>query len=513
MKNAVIYARYSSAGQNELSIDEQIRVCTDYATRNGFSIIASYIDKAKTGTNDKRPNFQQMIADSAKGLFSAVIVYMVDRFARNRYDSVVYKHQLKENGVRVHSALESISDSEEGELYESILEWSAEKFSEKLSKRVKGGQTQARKNGTFCGGHIPYGYKIENKKVIVHEERADIIRYIFQEYAKGISKKKILENLTAKGIKNALGKPFALSNLRSIMSNKKYTGRYEFEGVEYDVYPQIVSEKTFDDVKKKLDAVKHAPAAGKAAVDFLLQGKAFCGHCRATMHGDSGTSKTGVPYYYYSCHNHKLKKESCPKKAEKKDYLEQEVVNIAVNYVASPKNIDPLVDRIYAERSKHYSDDNLNRLNERIKKVESDVNKAVDAMIEANSSTARKALDAKIADYEIMLNDLNNELSKVKLNIKRRETKEDIKRNILLFISGDPNDENYCKRVIDNFVHSVYVYDDKLVIFYRTSTNGENASEEVKFALDHPDIWEEMPEEMKQGVRISSSMLCQAARG
>lgn len=95
MKNAVIYPRYSSQGQNEQSIEGQIRICTEFAESNNLRIVREYIDRALTGTTDKRPDFQKMIADADSGAFEQIIVYKFDRFARNRVDSIMYKAQLK----------------------------------------------------------------------------------------------------------------------------------------------------------------------------------------------------------------------------------------------------------------------------------------------------------------------------------------------------------------------------------------------------------------------------------
>ncbi len=120
--NAVIYARYSSQGQNEQSIEGQVRICTAYAESKGFTVVKTYMDKARTGTNDNRPDFQKMISDADKGAFQHIIVYKFDRFARNRIDSIMYKAQLKKQyGIRVVSATEPVSDDEGGEIYENIM--------------------------------------------------------------------------------------------------------------------------------------------------------------------------------------------------------------------------------------------------------------------------------------------------------------------------------------------------------------------------------------------------------
>lgn len=129
MKNAVIYARFSSHAQNEQSIEGQLAECRAFAERNNLRIVHEYIDRALTGTTDKRPDFLQMIEDSKRKGFQFVIVYQLDRFARNRYDSATYKAKLKKNGVRVLSAKENITDDASGILIEGVLESMAEYYS------------------------------------------------------------------------------------------------------------------------------------------------------------------------------------------------------------------------------------------------------------------------------------------------------------------------------------------------------------------------------------------------
>lgn len=136
---AVIYARFSSSGQREESIIGQVRDCRSYAERFGYRILRTYEDRAKTGTNDNRPAFQQMIRDSAKHQFQAVIVWKLDRFSRDKYDAARYKHVLSQNGVRVISAMEPISSNPEGVIMESLLEGMAQYYSMDLSMKVKRG--------------------------------------------------------------------------------------------------------------------------------------------------------------------------------------------------------------------------------------------------------------------------------------------------------------------------------------------------------------------------------------
>ena len=157
----IIYARYSSDNQREESIDGQIRECKEFAEKNDIRIIDTYIDRAFSATTDKRPAFQKMIKDSAKNMFDVIIVWKLDRFARNRYDSAHYKAQLRKNGVKVISANEDISEGSEGIILESVLEGMAEYYSADLSEKVIRGLTENAMKCKFNGGPITFGFNFE----------------------------------------------------------------------------------------------------------------------------------------------------------------------------------------------------------------------------------------------------------------------------------------------------------------------------------------------------------------
>ena len=156
----VIYARYSSDNQREESIDGQLRECKEFADKNGIEIIGEYIDRALSAKTDNRPEFQKMIKDSYRKLFDTIIVWKVDRFARNRYDSAHYKHLLKKNGVKVVSAREHISEGAEGIILESMLEGYAEYYSVELTEKVNRGLMENALKGKLNGGTIPLGYRL-----------------------------------------------------------------------------------------------------------------------------------------------------------------------------------------------------------------------------------------------------------------------------------------------------------------------------------------------------------------
>ena len=185
MKTAVIYARYSSDRQTEQSIEGQIRVCNDYAERNDILIVNSYIDRATTGTNDNRTEFQRMLRDSSNRSWDYVLVYKLDRFSRNKYEMAMHKKTLKDNGVKLISCMENIPDTPEGIILESLLEGMAEYYSAELSQKVKRGMNESRQKGTFTGGFFNFCYLVENKKIIFPQNEGEVVRWIFNEYPSG----------------------------------------------------------------------------------------------------------------------------------------------------------------------------------------------------------------------------------------------------------------------------------------------------------------------------------------
>ena len=300
---AVIYARYSSDNQREESIEGQIRECTAYAEKNGITIVKHYIDRAISAKTDNRPEFQQMIKDSDKKLFDIVLVWKLDRFARNRYDSARYKTQLKKNGVKLMSATEVISDGPEGIILESVLEGYAEYYSADLSEKVIRGMTENALKGKFSGGAIPFGYTINaDRRFEIDPLTAPFVAETFQRYNDGQTMREIRDWLNEKGIKNKRGGPMSFNVIQHMLSNRRYIGELKYRDILIpDAIPPIVSVEIFNEVQEKMLKNKKAPARRKAEDDYLLTTKLFCGHCGALMFGESGTSRTGEVHRYYKC--------------------------------------------------------------------------------------------------------------------------------------------------------------------------------------------------------------------
>lgn len=184
MKTAVIYARYSSANQTEQSIEGQVHVCEDYAKKHDIIIVDSYIDRAISGITDNRESFQKMLKDSNNKKWDYVLVYKLDRFARNKFESAIHRKHLKDNGIKLLSAMENIPETPEGVLLESLLEGMNQYFSEELAQKVSCGLHESRMKGHIIGA-VPYGYIKENKMLKVNEEEKQSLTRMFEDYASG----------------------------------------------------------------------------------------------------------------------------------------------------------------------------------------------------------------------------------------------------------------------------------------------------------------------------------------
>lgn len=479
--NAVIYARFSSYNQSERSIEGQIEDCMAYAERMGYNVIKSYIDRAKTGTDaEKRTDFQRMLTDSASGHFDTVLVWKYDRFARNRYDSANSKYKLKKNGVKLVSINEPISDDPTGIMLEAILEGAAEYYSANLSQNVKRGIRVSLEHGNYIGGITPYGYQIDNKKVIVNEREAEAVRFIFEQYNAGTSCKDIAAALNAQGLKPRLSSKFKETSFTVILKNRKYIGEYSSGGQDYpDIYPQIVDTALFDAVQRKIAANKRAPGANKAKVDYLLQGKAFCGHCGSPLVGESGKSKTGAIHNYYACAA-KKKLHTCHKKNERKQPLEYYIVERTVNYMLTPERIEIIADALVEKYKEDFNASGAAQLEKTISRLEREIDDTVDSLIAyKGNKNVQDKLAEKIELLSAQKEDAQADLTAIKIAMQHVITREQYIKWLSSFRGGDPLDEKYQKQIIDAFVNAVYVFDDKIVTYYNVKSADQVTHEEM----------------------------------
>ena len=463
--NAVIYARYSSHSQTEQSIEGQLRDCHEYARRYDINVVGEYIDRAISGMTDERPDFQRMIADAAKKQFERVIVWKLDRFARNRYDSALYKHRLKQYGIRVISAMENVGEGDESILLEALLEASAEYYSLDLKKKIKRGQRENIAKGKYCGGPIPYGYKLIDGKLRVDDKTAPTVRFLFEQYASGVPMKEIIDELTRRGVRGSRGGALTYNTFSRVLTNTTYIGQYKYKGdVVPDLAEPMIDADLFERTQAVVKANAHAPAANKAEVDYLLQGKAFCGKCGSHMVGESGRGKNGDTYYYYACANRK-KRHTCKKKNEKKDFIEWYVVEQTVQYVLTPQHIENVAKAIVAQYDNEFSGSKIDECEKQIRQLDRELNKLVDALIDAPKA-AHKRIYEKMESLEAQKAAAESDLIKLRIASDIRLTENEVRAWLKKFCTGDLFDPEFRRNIIDAFINCIYLYDDRVIIFY-----------------------------------------------
>lgn len=327
-----------------------MRVCEEYAQKNNILILNTYIDRAMTGTNDNRPDFQRMIKDSSRKEWNYVICYKFDRFSRNKYETAIHKKALKDNGVKVVSATEFVPDTPEGIIFESMLEGYAEYYSAELSQKIRRGNNESRRKGNLTGGKIPFGYKNVDKKAVIIPEEADIVRYIFERYSIGVYVKDIIAELNGKGLLHK-GKPFVPNTVYGILGNERYSGIYRLNGEVFDnIYPQIVPKETFEKVRAKVNANKFGKRSEH--ITYLLKDKIKCGYCGKSIIGDNGTAHSGERKYYYKCRGRKAKLNDCRKQAIRKDILEKIVLESVIEQIQKTNNLDYIVKSLMREQER-----------------------------------------------------------------------------------------------------------------------------------------------------------------
>ncbi len=470
MIKAVIYARYSSHSQRDESIEGQIRECTEFAKRNDFEIIDHYIDRGLSGKTDNRPSFQKLIKDSEKSNFDAVIMYTLDRFARNRFDSAVYKAKLKKNGVKMYYAKQPLPETPEGIILESVLEGYAEYYSENLSRNIKRGLKENALKGIPMHA-AGLGYDIKNRKYEINETEARAVRIIFNMYAEGKTKKEIIEYLNNKGYKTSRGNKFNKNSFSKILTNDLYIGTYRFgETTIEDIVPAIIEKELFNQVQLLLEKNRKYRAKNKAKEKYLLSTKCFCGYCNSNMIGESGKSSTGKSYHYYKCKKRKNEK-ACNKANERKDLLEKIIVERTVNKILTDENIKKIAKKTIKLIQDELKDDShllylQKELKETNKKIKNIINAIEEGLITSSTKARLEELEKAREDLEITIAEENKGNNSFL-------TEDHIIFWLSSFKNGNIDDKEYQEQIIDMLVNAIYLYDDKIIITYNIKENSE----------------------------------------
>ncbi|MBR5949929.1 MAG: recombinase family protein [Actinomycetaceae bacterium] len=319
----VAYYRYSSASQNEASIEQQRDMVTRWAKEQGLHIVKEYADAAMSGRSADRPEYQLMLRELETIRPAYVAVWKNDRLARDRAELLFAKQAIRNAGARLHF-IEGISptDSADSVLIEGITDAFAEYYSLQLASNIRRGINYNAERALSNGRKI-FGFSVdENKRYIPDPTTAPFVKQMFTDYASGVPMATIAERLNAQGVRTSTGARFTVKALNKLLKNRAYIGEYSYAGhIVEDGMPRLVDDYTFKEVQRRfaLNKRRIKPETTDTDTDthYWLTGKLYCRVCGSTMSGTSGTSKTGKTHRYYTCHNTSKKTCSAPKARKK----------------------------------------------------------------------------------------------------------------------------------------------------------------------------------------------------
>jgi site-specific DNA recombinase len=478
---AVIYARYSSDNQREESIDAQVRAIKEYAERNSIQIVRIYVDEARSATTDSRPEFLRMIKDASTKSFDAVIVHKLDRFSRDRYDSII-------------SVLENLDGSPESIILESLLVGMAEYYSQNLAREVRKGMKETALQCKHNGGIPPLGYDIaEDKTYIVNENEAIVVRHIFELYAAGYGYKHIVSKLREKGYKTKLGRDFNITGIYDILRNEKYIGIYVFNRTASKVdgkrnnhaskpeeeiikipggIPAIIDEELFQSIKERMSQRK-TNARNKAKEVYLLSGIIFCAQCDSAMIGhtsQSGRNKT--KYSTYKC-GERYRSKSCDLKAVNRDFVEEMTIRELKEKIFNTAALNRLADKLIAQYQKLQQEDigDLKILeqkyNEIQNKIDNIINAIADGMYNPSMKVSMGRLEQEKDEISSTISEMKNRMLCTTLD--RDMIINYLKKDMEAIESKNPDD---LKKIIQTYVEKVIVSQDHVDIHLIVHSNG-----------------------------------------
>lgn len=484
---AVIYARYSKGPrQTEQSIEGQVRDCRLYAQKHGLDIIHIYADHHISGKSaENRAELQQMLRDAEKRQFDFVICWKVDRLGRNREELVLNKLKLKHCGVRVAYAEETIPDGPEGIILESLMEGLAEYYSADLRQKILRGKRESAIKGYAVTGIAPLGYKIVDRRYEIDPEEAPIVQEIFRRVLDGETNKNIIADLTARGVRTHSGTPLSPNGISGILRNAKYHGECYYHDIAIPC-PRIIDDETWEAVqrKRKISSPHRVAGSKKAASEFLLTLKGYCGYCGAPLIAETGTSHTGAKYCYYKCSARKKDRHTCTAPAWRKETLENLVAQHTMTDVLVEERMNYIAEQMVRIRAKEIADDT----------DQTYVKKALAENKRKTQNIVRAIENGFMSDD---LNDRFAALSEERAELEARLTLTTIQRPALTipqvmfwleqYSNGDIADADFRKHLLGTFVSRVDVSQEKIIVTYNLSeSSGSHTSLKMKHAGFEP---------------------------
>ena len=370
----VLYARVSSDQQakKDLSISAQLRALRGFATERGWTIVAEYVDEAKSGRTANRPAFLRMLAAVKHQEIDAVLVWKLDRLARNMEISTSLDAHLRKCGVKIISLHENIDDTPQGKLIARMFESFAEFYSNNLSQDIQRGLREVARRGFFPFSHAPIGYRkaevldgaAPRYQLSPDPTYAPVITDIFEQYASGVTGPSIAKALNDDGMPTNLGRRWTKKHLYKILRNPVYCGDITV-GKHYvdalgklnpgnnpvtvkDVHEPLVSRELFRRVQQTLELRSANQATRRWSVSpYLLSGLARCEICGSFM---SGTAAKSGAYHYYVCGRYYVEGATeCTGVRVRQSRLEDFVIMQVRDRILTPENIHELTEMVNEE--------------------------------------------------------------------------------------------------------------------------------------------------------------------
>ena len=319
------------------------------------------------------------------------------------------------------------------------------------------------------GGTTPLGYRIENKHYVLDEQRAPIVREIFQKYASGWSMKKICDDLNARQLKTAQGASFNKNSLHTMLKNRKYLGIYIYNGIEQPGgMPQIIDKELFEKVQDTMRENKKAPARARAKAEYILSGKLFCGYCKNGMVGISARKKTNTEfqiYNYYKCKT-ALHQKTCKKKTVRKEYIEDIVISECKRILTKP-NIKRIAKEVVKMAQSMEDNSEIKRLELKLKELEDSKDNQMGNLRLCKDNAVRNMiledLSKLAADIKAAAEQLEREKSRHYL-----VTEDQVISYLSQLVKGDISNLTYRRTLVRLFINKIFLYDDKLIITFTT---------------------------------------------
>lgn len=433
------YIRVSTERQVEgYSIEGQITQIEQYCQFNGYELVDIYADRGISGKSMNRPELQRMLNDAKNGKLDCVMVYKTNRLARNTSDLLTIVEELHRQNVEFFSLSERMEvKNSTGKLMLQILASFSEFERNTILENIYTGQRQRALEG-YYQGNLPLGYNNipDNKKeLMINQYEANIVKYIFESYAKGHGYRKIANALNHKGYVTKKGNPFSISAVTYILSNPFYIGKIQFAKykdwndkrrkglndkpvIAEGKHTPIISQSLWDKVQARKKQVSEKPQVHGKGTN-ILTGLISCPQCSAPMAASNTTNtlKDGTKkrIRYYSCSNFRNKgSKVCSANSVRADVIEKYVMDQILEIVKSDKVLKQVVERVNQENQvdvaalNHdiaYKQQQFDEISTKLKNLIQTIE---------NNPDLTSALKPTIHQYETQLNDITNQINQLK---------------------------------------------------------------------------------------------------